>query len=338
MSLFYRTNYIPPEFFTSIWQLKEDLKANGWIVHASGTGTGGTFSAGAKGTSRDLITAPTIFSALSLAWFAAHDAAANRSILLQNFQRDDLWRIKYSASAGFIGGAASANQVPSATDEVVLTGSGTDSSPNNGSLFPYSASGARRTQTIIDPSDNSFIFWEYAPNGNMEACLMIDPVINPSAGDLDPAVVCLYGNDPNMAIAVNTNAAITGSPMTDATLGIVSGYDSAWAAWMQKGGASQRFSRMTAPVLYTVQGPIFPGGGAGNAFTLKDDLWPVMWGRRADSPGPGGYKGISKWLYYNSVQRNTGQPVSNTSPTARDYIHASRNVAVKFWNGSYGLG
>jgi hypothetical protein len=339
MSLFYRTNYIPPDFFTAIWQWKEDLKTNGWIVYASGTGTGGTFSAGAKGTSRDLLTAPAMFNAATLVWFAIHDSAQNRSFVLQCFQRDDLWRVKYSTAAGFVGGSASANQVPSATDEVVMYGTGSDSSPGSSQLFPGFLGGTRRTQTIIDPSDDSFIYWTYPPNGNMESCLMVDTVINPSAGDLDPAVLCIYGNSPGMGTAVNQSAAgFISTELTDVTVGVNGSVEGAWAAWMQKGGANQRYSRMAAAVLHTQQGPIFPGGGSGNAFTLKDDLWPVTWGRRSDSPGPGGYKGISKWLYYNSVQRITGQALSITSPTARDYIHASRNLAVKFWNGTYGLG
>lgn len=339
MALFYRTNYIPSDFYTAIYQWKEDLKTNGWVVHASGTGTGGTASTGAKGTSRDLIASPSVFSARARAWLSIHDAASGRSFVFQNFQRDDLWRIKYSASAGFVGGSPAADVVPSATDEVVNGGSGTDASPGSFSLFPFNAAGTRRWHTIIDPADNSFIAWSYPANGQMETCLMVDPVVNGSAGDLDPAVICMYGNDQNMATAVDSTAAnMTATALTDKNTAVSGGLEMAWACWWQKGGASERWSRATAPVLYGQQGPVWPGAAGQNAMTLKDDLLPIVWARRSDSPGPGGYKGISKWLYYNSTLRTTGQAISVGSSTARDYIHASRNIAVRYWNGVYGLG
>ena len=40
-----------------------------------------------------------------------------------------MWRIKYSASAGFVGGSPSNVQTPSATDEQILLSGGTDAAP-----------------------------------------------------------------------------------------------------------------------------------------------------------------------------------------------------------------
>jgi len=329
MALFYRKNYIPPNFFTAMYQLKEDLVAQGWQVYASGTGTAGTSSVGAKGTSRDLITSGSIFSALDKAWFAITDAAGARSLCIQCNQRDDLWKVKYSASgAGFVGGSPGVDVMPSATDEVIVAGGGTDASPTFVSMWPYSVSGTRRTQTIIDPSDNSFIYWYYPSGSSAEGCFMIDPVVNPSPGDSDPVVVSFQGNDAGSLRCDNSATALTNTG-TGTT-----GYRS----WYGYGGPAAAFQRLVAAGLYSQQGTLWPSGAGGNTFSMRDDLVPLVWSRLASLSGPGGYKGVSKWLHANSTMRATGDLLSVATPTAKDYVHASAWVAIRYWDGSYVLG
>ena len=50
-----------------------------------------------------------------------------------------LWRVKFSYSAGFTGGTPGATRVPSATDEGLYLGSGTDAAPTGTAMFAADA-------------------------------------------------------------------------------------------------------------------------------------------------------------------------------------------------------
>lgn len=69
------------------------------------------------------------------AWVRMADPANGRELCIQRGTTSLLWRIKISHSAKFTGGTPSATQVPSATDEQVLNGTGTDAAPVGGTVF-----------------------------------------------------------------------------------------------------------------------------------------------------------------------------------------------------------
>jgi hypothetical protein len=68
------------------------------------------------------------------AWFVV-SAPNGRQFCIQRGTTNQAWKIKYSKAAGFVGGSPSATQVPSATDEQVIVGGGTDASPTFYTLF-----------------------------------------------------------------------------------------------------------------------------------------------------------------------------------------------------------
>jgi hypothetical protein len=78
------------------------------------------------------------------------------------------WRIKYSARAGFTGGTPGPNQTPSALDERILLGGGTDASPTYGTLLP--PDGSYRAQINV------------YQDGLIPGCYMVTyPIGNPTA-------------------------------------------------------------------------------------------------------------------------------------------------------------
>ena len=112
-----------------VYEAKELLKSAGWTVTSSG-------DASSYSSSSDLLTSEALVD-VPLAWFVIEDPDDIRSFCVQTITASDdgtpssrhLFRVKYSRAAGFAGGSPSATQVPSATDEGVCLGAGTDGSP-----------------------------------------------------------------------------------------------------------------------------------------------------------------------------------------------------------------
>ena len=120
----------------AIWAWIATLKAAGWTqadssdgtTRAAGQVTGGGTSTNGLGNSN--------------AWVRLQMPTQNgvvREITIQRGTTDLVWRLKYSFAAGFTGGSPSASVTPSATDERILHGSGTDASPTFATLMPTNA-------------------------------------------------------------------------------------------------------------------------------------------------------------------------------------------------------
>jgi hypothetical protein len=115
------------------FRLKTVLKAAGWTVPASSDGT--TYS-----STGDVITRyDTGTGGLQnpSAWYIVREPGGRREHCIQHVGASTtmLYRCKYSALARFTGGSPGITRVPSATDEQVLAGSGTDAAPVGGSFF-----------------------------------------------------------------------------------------------------------------------------------------------------------------------------------------------------------
>lgn len=64
----------------------------------------------------------------------------NRGLTMQRGPDNTQWRIKYSARAGFTLGTPGPSQTPSATDEQIILGGGTDAAPTYGTFLPSDGS------------------------------------------------------------------------------------------------------------------------------------------------------------------------------------------------------
>lgn len=112
--------------FTWAYRLKEVLKLAGWIVKSSSTGL-------AYSSTADIITTSAAGAggmSNNAAWYRITDPAQLREIVLQaSGASGGSLRMLYSKSAKFTGGTPGTTRVPTATDEQLLHGGGTDAAP-----------------------------------------------------------------------------------------------------------------------------------------------------------------------------------------------------------------
>lgn len=131
--------------YTIFWLVKAMLSA-GWTVRNSGSGTGGTYEA--SGNVFDMSTCynggsvPAVGGASGSEpfgsegmWLVLVDPDGNRDILFRRHKGagnsyDDCWVVAYSRSAGFTGGSPDVDDPGTATDEQVVSVTGTIAIPN----------------------------------------------------------------------------------------------------------------------------------------------------------------------------------------------------------------
>src|SRR3990172_4710338 len=116
----------------AMYDLKELLKAQGWSVVMSGDGLAVYSAVG------DVITGGGVGAngmANTRAWFRITDPAGVKELTIQRGTLNYTYRIKFSYAAKFTGGAPDPDQTPSATDEVIVEGGGTDAAPSYGSVW-----------------------------------------------------------------------------------------------------------------------------------------------------------------------------------------------------------
>lgn len=183
-----------------LWFFKLVLKQAGWTIKSSGTGTGGTYSASSDLIVNQSATAGGMGNAR--AWYVIEDPAGLRQFCMQNItSATNQPRIKFSKGTKFIGGSPNANTVPSAADEVVWYGGGTDASPSAGGFWPNSTSGNYRVHmvTYSTPVGGVYpIYCYFTVNGTgaqSQGMLVMDPLAPGSYDVLDPEPwVALYAS------------------------------------------------------------------------------------------------------------------------------------------------
>ena len=329
MSLQFNVNLTPTTGSVAIYNLKAWLIAQGWTVPRSSDGTtynstGDQISSGNTGANG---------LANNNAWFVAQMPLANgvnRQLCFQRGTTNLVWRIKYSYSAGFTGGTPGATQTPSATDEEVMYGAGTDAAPTFTTMFPTDGT---YHQNIAAQNTSPYGFWHMcytaglssgASNQAPRSVMMLDPLVSGSypTGDIDPYVLLFSGasgtfdSDGSNSVynynALNTNPA-------------------SCFCWMAKGLAGQGFVSVTIGRIMWAGGTIgLPGALGPLSRTNQDTLMPAFYGRRTSQTAPQGYKGQSTFVKLNSVVRSTLDTLSINSTSD----HICFSYFVFDWNGS----
>jgi len=130
MTLFHRVNQSNVTGADAIFLLKTVLKEAGWTVTSSGTGTG---AGGSYSASGDIITTVADFTTRPRAWFVIQEPSGSggRQWCWQRGTNNVQWRVKISPTQGFTGGTPNLDTVPSATDEAIIHGGGTDANPGS---------------------------------------------------------------------------------------------------------------------------------------------------------------------------------------------------------------
>ncbi|HMJ16583.1 MAG TPA: hypothetical protein VK524_34450 [Polyangiaceae bacterium] len=217
MAKFSNCNTIPATGSATISLLIATLILAGWTVQSYGDGT--TYTASGTGWSSSIL-------ATGLrSWVRVREPGGRREWIFQRITGNTTWRVKYSANAKFSGGSPAGNTTPTATDEQVLLGAGTDASPTGAALL--TTDGTYRAHIVCDSTavGNAYPFMLHCSTTTTGAwaigIVLQDPMIVGSydSTDVDPVVVSAAG-------AANLNAA---------------------SAWQAYGTGSQAWATMTSP-------------------------------------------------------------------------------------------
>lgn len=328
MALTYTVNQNPTTGAVAVFNLKTLLKAAGWTITKSSDGT--TFN----NTGDQITTGASGSNGMdnSKAWFVAQQPVGGSAPFAGTrqfaFQRNSTtgantsqaWKLKYSLSAGFTGGSPGVVQMPSATDEVVLLGGGTDAAPTFANLFG-GADGAYRHQLIADnaaPFGWFSIGYPVGPSTSSSHGLYFDAMASSAFLPSDPDPYAIYVD------GAAASASVWGmGNVNSETLGPFS--------WINKGLGSQAFVRTPGLSLNTASGVVAPLNTAQDAFVTKDVLVPLYYSRRAAQGSPVEWKGRSNYIMMNaSASHSVGDTL--TVSTSKDWF-MTVSLALP-WNGT----
>jgi len=270
------TNQTPATGAIAMFNLKTQAKAAGWTVPFSGDGTSlfnssDGITTGASGAGG---------MANSSAWYVIKwPGSGSKSICIQRGTTNLVWRVKYSFSAGFTLGSASATRVPAATDEKILLGGNTDAAPTFANFFNGTADAGYR-HNLWFQSETPFAFYSVGwVNGGSSTGgihnLSLDHMLSTSyqAGDTDPYVLMCSGG------VSATGTDMTGGTNTATSIG---------GALAGSGGVKTAIFNSVAPISNSGLPP--------NPNTGKDEAVPLVW---MCTTAPAGWKGWSDVFYYH---------------------------------------
>lgn len=269
----------------TVFKLKTLMKSVGWTVKASS-------DASTYNSTGDQITTSTSGTggmANNRAWFRIQSPDGIREFTIQrnNSGNNTTWRVKYSALAKFTGGSPGTTQTPSATDENILLGGGTDAAPSYGTWF--ATDNTYRLHMAANSSDGYGI-WLAAlkplggrtSNGITTGAFMFDPLKSGSypVEDVEPYVIYLP-----------TSSGWAGS--------ITTGIN----AYLKKGLAGEGFVFMPWLKILVGSNDAFTGGISSNVHDGLDYSIDVLYGRQSSLSAPVGFKGTSSILKWNPNPR-----------------------------------
>jgi len=315
MALQTDVNNLPTTGSECIFILKELLKTAGYTVPASSDGT--TYNAAG-----DQITVAGSGAGgmdNNRAWFRIQDPAGERE---WTFQRATTlhyqWRVKYSALDGFTGGSPGITETPSATDEAILFGGGTDASPTFPQMFNVTPG---RWHVIAEDAANARgVYWWIAvevPLGSasvdtMLLCEAINPNTTPplvgtratpTTGDPDPCVVgaSFNGSGGLMQIQNGLGWNSTTNPTISGWFGM-NGTNGQSEAFVGFAGANYHLDNSPAAFIAPATGV---GSGVGiNPYSGNDEGFPILIARGGTGfASQLGFKGASENIRMKGVNR-----------------------------------
>jgi hypothetical protein len=304
MSKISSVNNSPNTGAEAIYAFKTTLKSAGWTVPRSSDGS--TYN-----SSGDQITsAGTGAGGMenNWAWFVIESPNGEHQWCFQKDQNDNAeWRVKISSLDGFTGGSPDATQTPSATDEQIILGSGTDASPTCADLFPTDTNYKFHViaqNAAVGTGVPMYGFWAFATsNSGLPVSLIFQEPTDPDTfpelssgtraspvtGDPDPCLyVCQY------------NAA--GQQFT------ITYWQSLFTLrmWYRMNYGDEAWHYCDCPYYYGayIGAPHIGTDGYGsNIYNSSDDGLPIMFGREV-TDGDAGLKGFSKFLKMRTINRD----------------------------------
>lgn len=293
----------------AIWKLKELLVAAGWVVRASGTGSGAVYSAAGDAHAPGGPYAGTLD--LLNSWIVIQQPVAatpRREILLiRTNVNHGVWRIYYSSNGvGFTGGAPSATVAPTALDApggASLIGAVCNAPSGSTNFFSSSIGGFRtyRTDYLIGDATEGFSFlMQNRKIGYNAAYSMfgLDVLQNANAADMDPAVIFITfaTSDTDRGIANEANGIYSNSEAQ--TQGCCRG-------WHVKGGGAEAWVNFPFTGFGFQNGTTNRWEPVGENFPPSEDSvgrypsFPMIYSRGGTAmPTSKGHKGRSRIFKY----------------------------------------
>ncbi len=335
MAYTFSVNNTPTTGATAMWTLISTLVSAGWTqqdssdgtIHSAGQVTGGGTSTHGLGNNSAWVrlSAPAVNG--------GSVANQTREITIQRGTADRDWRIKYSASATFSGGAAAATVTPDSADEIFMLGGGTSAAPTyTVSWMPANAGYRWHVACGGSTEFYSFCAWCVTSGSTtLGSGLFLDVRATGSfpSSDVDPAVV--YASTA-ASYGEATVFANTGGNITTVTAPCLA---RAWMGATSAAGASTTSNSVNVAMLsYGGTVAMVMGGGVTvgtNPFSSKDALLPAWWMRRGASTPPVGVKGASTLFQYGSVLRTVMDTIDTVSAGSKDKCFVGTSTTSTIW-------
>ncbi len=336
MAYTFSINQTPTNGATLFYTLISTLITAGWSKVADSDGT--TYSSSGTQITSGGTGAGGLDHAAS-AWVRMQSPLVNgqrREFTIQRGSSNQNWRIKYSASAGFIStptgsGTIDATHTGSATDEVIVLGVGTDGTPTYNTWVNVLSTTPERWHFACGGAAEfySFVCWGIRAGSTttITGAIALDIMAQGSCSvaDVDPAVFYVSGN--SAAITDLVGAAFPSSNSINPALG------RAWLGATSQAGISQTLVNNVNVGIITYGGNIVGGTGTlgTNPFINNDDLVPCLYGS-ANTASPRGIKGFSTLFMFGSVARANMTVIDSVTTGSRDKIFFSRLFLP--WSGA----
>ena len=328
MTRLFTINQTPATCAVAMYLLKTRLRNAGWTVPRASDGS--TYN-----SSGDQITHGGSGAAgmdNAKAWFVIQmPGASGRQFCLQRQTTTGAntsyrWRVKYSKGAGFSGGSPSATVTPSATDEQVLLGAGTDAAPSFDALFQIATDGLLRFNCMADnASPYGFLAWAWGnTTGNTALAFGLEPLASYNTADTEPYLVHLE------AVSTTVNYSWFRSQLLYSTYTQIGGWHD---------GVFYKPCANTYPLLAAADIHFYPPGSSphsmwGNAGTNLDgydDVLPIFVGRWTNIAPPNcWWKGV---MTFTKALAQTGRVTGDlaTVSSARDGVVVGQCILP--WDG-----
>lgn len=327
MTFSYNVNQSPSTGAVAIYNLKELLKTAGWVVKSSSdattyNSTGDQISSGASGANG---------LANTSAWFRIQCPSmggVTRELCFQKGGNNQTWRIKYSYSAGFIGGSPGATRVPSASDEQFILGGGTDAAPTYSTIFATDST-YKYHCGVADGADG-YMFYSIGITNNASSIshiLYMDQIQSDSLNQLDiDGYVFFASASVTLTVANNIHGHNSGATVFSPQ------------SWLRKGMTGETWSSTPALTYHytnaagsAVYAPRLLGT---TGFDNKDYGLPCLYAKANAEPGLyAGFKGIGRLFRFASSPRGISATLDFSS--SKDKIQM--DVLILPWNGSIPL-
>lgn len=249
-------------------------------------------------------------------WWRAQDPSGNREIVVNrgsgdSSNYDGYWCHSYSKAAKFIGGSPNATTPPDATDEQVISSSGSKASPGN----LHSSSGSTTLHHFAaddtpDPvsGEYGYIWLELVATNTLSCYGWLDNLQNvPTNGGDYHALTLAHGHTDLVYSSLYNDSANTAKTFVD------------------NGGGGETWKAVEH---------LCPVGQAGNYPTVQGKVSKYDGKERpmivpVCEPTVGGYLGVSRWLNWTAVQR--GYP--NTGDSF-NVLYVSDVILLDLWDGA----